>query len=159
MPDAQPAQPIVKIVVEIEVGSHRMSATDDPLFLHLEGPCGREFRLGLQKATSLRKGASDAFVLGAPDDSETNVENPELNDPRTPALDLGGIHRVALRKGLDPIPNVRGIAELDDRLEITHARVAFHLDGSPQPVLYEREGPIWLGLISGLCVDLAPSGG
>ena len=145
---------IRKIVVRIEVGSNRMSASDDPLFLHLEGACGREFRLSLGDHESLRKGAADDFVLAPSDSGEANVENPELNDPTTPPLYLEGIERVALRKGLDPIPNVRGVGELDDRLEITHARVEFHVDEQEKPIRYERTGPFWLGLACGLSLDL-----
>jgi len=149
--------PIQKIVIQITVGSHRMSATDDPLFLHLHGPSGREFRLLLAHGQSLRKGSTDEYILGRAADGETNVEHPELNDPTAPAIDNRGIKRVSIRKGLDPIPNVRGIAELDDRVEIQMARVEIHAtDGGP-PTCYERSGPFWLGLSCGLSVALAPS--
>lgn len=152
-----PANPIRKIVVQITVGSHRMSATDDPLFLHLHGPSGREFRLLLAQGRSLRKGTTDEYILGPPEDEETNVEHAELNDPTAPAIDSRGVKRVSIRKGLDPIPNVRGIAELDDRVEIQKARVEIHTaDGGP-PIDYERHGPFWLGLSCGLSVALAPT--
>ena len=36
---------LTRIVVRIRVGSDRMAASDDPLFLGLEAPEGREFRL------------------------------------------------------------------------------------------------------------------
>ena len=149
--------PIQKIVIKITVGSHRMSATDDPLFLHLHGPSGREFRLLLAHGQSLRKGSTDEYILGPADGGESNVEHPELNDPTAPAIDNRGVKRVSIRKGLDPIPNVRGIAELDDRVEIQMARVEIYAtDGGP-PACYERNGPFWLGLSCGLSVALAPS--
>ena len=158
MAQTRAENPIQKIVVKIKVGSHRMSATDDPLFLHLHGPSGREFRLLLAHGQSLRKGSTDEYVLGPAGDADTNVEHAELNDPTAPAIDSKGVKRVSIRKGLDPIPNVRGIAELDDRVEILAARVEIHTatDGAPT-ICYEREGPFWLGLSCGLSVALAPS--
>ena len=49
--------------------------------------------------------------------ADSNVCFPELNDPTSPPLDAGAISGVYLRKGLDPIPNVRAVGEMDDRLE------------------------------------------
>lgn len=157
MAQATVENPIQKIVVKITVGSHRMSATDDPLFLHLHGPSGREFRLLLAHGRSLRKGSADEYILGPAESADTNVHHAELNDPTVPPIDNAGVKRVSIRKGLDPIPNVRGIAELDDRVEILAARVEIYTAEGGTPSCYERTGPFWLGLSCGLSVALAPS--
>lgn len=150
-----PQIPLEKIVVRVKVGNHRMSGSDDPFFLRLVGACGREFRLLHARGKTLRRGAEDIFVLGAPDDSDTNVADPELNNPLLPPLDLAQIERVSLHKGLSPIPNVRGVGELDDRLELDEIEVALHAAGQHKPRRYQRTGPLWLGLNCGLSIELA----
>jgi len=146
--------PIERIEVRVQTGSALMAASDDPLFLRLLGPLGREFRLLLARGKSLRRASSDVFVLGPPGDAGTNVAQPELNDPTRPPIELAGIDGVQLVKGLDPLPNVRGIGELDDRLLLESAAVVLYgADG--QTARYRREGPIWLGLVCGLTVGLA----
>lgn len=147
-----------KIVVEVQVGQDRMAATDDPIFLGLRGPAGREFRLAAPRGRAWRRGAKEHLVLGGADDPESNVAHPELNDPGAPALPADQVSGVYLRKGLEPIPNVRGIAEMDDRLELEVVEVTLHLeDGETRR--FARRGPVWLGLICGLSVDLAPADG
>jgi hypothetical protein len=145
---------IQKIVARVKVGQHRMASSDDPLFLRLCGPYGREFRLALAAGRSLRRDAEDVYVLGPPGASDTNVAHAELNDPATPPVDARGIEFVSLRKGMEPIPNVRGFAEMDDRLQIAWAEVEVHAAGRPKAIRFRREGPIWLGLNCGLSVDL-----
>ena len=61
---------------------------------------------------------------------------------------------VYLRKGLDPIPNVRGVGEMDDRLEVGEVEVEIEVDGEPKARRYFREGSIWLGLVCGLRVEV-----
>lgn len=148
--------PIRRIVVGVQVGRDLLAATDDPLFLELTGPAGREFRLQVARGRSLRRGSQDRFVLGAKADPETNVANPELNDPTAPALDADAIVGIALRKGLDPIPNVRGHGELDDRLQVLAVDVEVYVEGEPEPRRWTRSGDFWLGLVSGLRLHLAP---
>jgi hypothetical protein len=147
--------PITRIEVRLQVGESLLAASDDPLFLGLCGPCGREFRLGLARGKSLRRKASDCFVLGPPDAADTNCAKPELNDPTSPALDAESIEGVYLRKSVDPIPNVRAVGELDDRLELIEAEVTIHHAGAPVPLRFARTGPIWLGLNAGMRIDLA----
>lgn len=149
-----PEQPIRRIVVRVQIGEHLLAASDDPLFLGLRGSSGREFRLALAHGKSLRRGTEDRFVLGAPDDPETNVNHAELNDPTTPPLDHAQITSAFLRKGFDPIPNVRAVAEMDDRLELAEAEVEISIEGQAAPVRYFRRGPIWLGLVSGLRFEM-----
>jgi hypothetical protein len=144
--------------VRIKVGEDRMSGSDDPVFLRLQGPSGRDFRLHHAKGKNLRRGAKDVYVFGAADDPETNVRHPELNDPTQPTLHLAGIDRVVLVKAMEPIPNVRGLGELDDRLEIEHIEVEIHPAGGGEPKRYQRSGPIWLGLVCGLRLELEPIG-
>jgi len=141
---------IQRIVVRLKVGEHMLSATDDPVFLGLRGAAGREFRLALHKGKTLRRGSENRFVFGSPDDRETNVAHPELNDPTQPALELDGIASAFIRKGFDPIPNVRAIGEMDDRLEVLEAEIEFFVSGQSEPVRHFRSGPLWLGLVSGL---------
>jgi hypothetical protein len=148
---------IAKIEVRIQVGNHRMAASDDPLFLCLCGPQGREFRLKLAKGPCLRRGGTDHYVLAAADSPEVNVDFAELNDPCSPPLDLAGVERVSIRKGLNPIPNVRGVGEMDDRLEIEEVEVLIQAAGSAAPVRFSRRGPHWLGLVCGLGLELARS--
>jgi hypothetical protein len=150
-----PQIPIEKIVVRVKIGSHRMAASDDPFFLSLSGDSGREFRLLLAKGKSLRRGAEECYVFGPPDATDTNVAHAELNDPTTPALDLAEIERVSLRKRTDPIPNVRGVGELDDRLELEEIEVELYGCDLPEPRRYRRAGPLWLGLTCGLAIELA----
>lgn len=146
--------PISKIVVRLQVGKDRMSGSDDPLFLGLSGPQGREFRLDYAKGRALRRGAEDAFVLGPPGAAETNVAHAEMNDPTAPPIDLESISSVFLRKGLEPIPNVRGFGEMDDRLQVVEVEVELHGQGRSKPVRYGRSGGFWLGLVCGLRFDL-----
>lgn len=149
--------PIQRIVVRITVGSDRMAASDDPLFLELHGPLGRDFRLAPKQGRALRRGAEDRFVLGAGDDPDVNIAFPELNDPTSPRIEAAALTGVALRKGLEPIPNVRGFGEMDDRLQLMDAEVEIHVEGEPKPRRYARKGPFWLGLVCGLRSWLAPA--
>ncbi len=146
--------PIQRIAVRIWVGEHMLAASDDPLFLSLRGPSGREFRLALKHGKSLRRGAEDHFVFGAPDDPETNVAHAELNDPTSPPLDAAQITSIFLRKGFEPIPNVRAVGEMDDRLELIEAEVEIRVEGRPKPLRHHRRGPVWLGLICGLRFEI-----
>jgi hypothetical protein len=152
--DASTRKPVVRIEVRIQVGSNLMSGTDDPLFLGLRGEEGREFRLKLTRGGSLRRGREVDFVLGAPNDPATNVDLPELNDPTRPTLDANAISRVYLRKGLEPIPNVRGLGEMDDRLELEEVTVEISVAGESKPRRFARRGPIWLGLVCGLFLEI-----
>jgi hypothetical protein len=145
---------ILRIAVRIQVGEHLMSASDDPLFLGLRGASGREFRLRLNRGRSLRRGKQDHFVIGAPDDPETNLAEPTLNDPTNPPLALSEVTGAYLRKGLDPIPNVRGRGEMDDRLEVEEAQVEIQPRGGTPALRFQRRGPIWLGLEAGLLFEL-----
>jgi hypothetical protein len=149
------APTVVRIGVRLRVGESLMAASDDPLFLGLRGAAGREFRLDLARGHALRRGQEDHFSLGAPDDPQTNVAHPELNDPTAPPLAVAGIESVYLRKGFDPIPNVRGMGEMDDRLELLEAEVEIHVQDRPKPLRYRRRGPLWLGLVAGLRFELA----
>jgi hypothetical protein len=142
-----------RIEVRLRVGDSLLAASDDPVFLGLSGPSGREFRLLLARGKTLRRKAEDHFVLAGAGAPETNVDDPELNDPNSPPLELEGITGVYLRKGLNPIPNVRAVGELDDRLELLEAEVRIHCDGRSRR--YFRAGPLWLGLVTGMRIELA----
>ncbi len=146
---------LVRIRVRIKVGQSRMAGSDDPLYLGLHGPSGREFRLELQQGHARRRGHEDVYVLGPPDDPETNIEHPELNDPGVPSIDAASITGVYLRKGFEPIPNVRGIGEMDDRIEISEAEVEIESEGATKAMRFQRTGPIWLGLVAGVRFELA----
>jgi hypothetical protein len=146
--------PVKRISVRLRVGEHMLAASDDPVFLSLRGPSGREFRLAFQHGKALRRGAEDRFVLGAPDDPETNVAHADLNDPTSPPLDAAQVTSVFVRKGFEPIPNVRAVAEMDDRLELVEAEVEIHVEGRPKPLRHHRRGPVWLGLICGLRLEI-----
>ena len=148
--------PIVhRIVVNVQVASDRLAASDDPVFLGLRGPTGREFRLQHAKGKSWRRGAKETYVLAAPGDPDANVAHPELNDPATPAIELDGIRWVWLRKGLEPIPNVRGHGEMDDRLGLDWIEVELH--GADGKLLrFGRRGELWLGLVCGQFLDIPP---
>jgi hypothetical protein len=145
---------IVRIEVRLKVTKDRMAGSDDPLYLGLSGPEGREFRLALAGDRELRRGAHDHFVFGAPDAPETNVDHPQFNDPTTPALDAGRVEGVYVRKGFEPVPNVRAFGELDDRIEIDEVEVELHAKGRPKPFCFARRGPIWLGLGAGLRFEI-----
>jgi hypothetical protein len=149
--------PIQRIGVRLRVGSSLLSASDDPLFLGLRGPSGREFRLASAHGPCLRRGQEDHYLLGPPGDPDTNVAHPELNDPSSPAIESTGIESLYLRKGFDPIPNVRGLGELDDRLEIAEVAIEVHVEGRPKPLRFERSGPFWLGLVCGLTLEVPRS--
>jgi len=145
---------LVRIRVRIKVGQSRMAGSDDPLYLGVHGPWGREFRLELQQGHARRRGHEDVYVLGPPDDPDTNVEHPELNDPSAPSIDAASITGVYLRKGFEPIPNVRGIGEMDDRIEISEAEVEIESEGATKAMRFQRTGPIWLGLVAGVRFEL-----
>ena len=93
-------------------------------------------------------------MFGAPDDPETNVAHAELNDPTSPTAGRRRIISIFLRKGFEPIPNVRAVAEMDDRLEIVEVEVETHVAGRPKPLRHHRRGPFWLGLICGLRLEI-----
>jgi hypothetical protein len=151
-PAAQGSQ-VSRIDVRVQVGDSLLAASDDPLFLGLRGSAGREFRLLLAHGKSLRRKAHDHYVLVPTTHPDSNVKFPELNDPTDPPLDADTITGVYLRKGLDPIPNVRAVGELDDRLEVVLATVEIHTGSGKRR--YHRAGPLWLGLNAGLVIDLA----
>jgi hypothetical protein len=155
--ERSPRHPVQRIAVRIRVGHDLMAATDDPIFLGLSGPAGREFRLKPARGRALRRGAEDRYVLGAPDDPETNVEHPAFNDPGQPPIDADDIASAYLRKGFEPVPNVRALAEMDDRLEIEHVEVEISAAGEPKPRRFARRGPIWLGLVAGLRLEIPPA--
>jgi hypothetical protein len=145
---------IQRIMVRVHVGEHMLSATDDPVFLGLRGPAGREFRLDFPKGKSMRKGSNDSYIFGSPNDPQTNVAHPELNDPSEPALHSEDISSIFLRKGFDPIPNVRAMGEMDDRLEVHEIAVEFQFSDGDEPVCFFRSGPLWLGLVCGLRMEI-----
>ena len=145
---------LVRIRVRLKVGESRMAASDDPLYLGLYGPCGREFRLELQKGRARRRGQEDLYVLGQSEDPETNVKHPDLNDPTVPPIDVASVTGVYLRKGFDPIPNVRGVGEMDDRIEISEAEVEIESENAAKAIRFQRAGPIWLGLVAGVRFEL-----
>lgn len=148
------ADSIVKIVVRIKVGEDRMAGTDDPIFLCLSGGGGRQFRLSPARGRGLRRGAEDVYVLGAPDAPDTNVAHPDLNDPGSPPILLADVQAVCIVKGLEPLPNVRGLGEMDDRLLIDRVEVEIYSEQAPKATHFQRQGPIWLGLICGLRAEL-----
>ncbi len=149
-----PAQPIQRMTLRIQIGESLMAGSDDPLFLGIHGPDGREFRLCFARGPSLRRGSEEHYGLGPADDTDTNVANPRLNDPTSPPIDAERIESVYLRKGFEPIPNVRGMGEMDDRLEVIEAELTVHTAGRAKPLRFLRRGPLWLGLLSGLRLDL-----
>jgi hypothetical protein len=146
-----------RIVVDVELGKDRMAGSDDPMFLGLRGPHGREFRLELARGKSWRRGARDRFVLAGAGDPETNVMRPELNDPAAPPIDAARVTGVYLRKGMEPIPNVRGLGEMDDRIQLEVLEVEIHADGRPEPLRFARREPCWLGLVCGLQLEIPPA--
>lgn len=148
---------VIRIEVRIQVGDHLMAASDDPLFLGLRGPEGREFRLRFEHKKNLRRGQLDHFVLGPPGAGATNVAQPELNDPTQPALHADQIAGFYLRKGFEPIPNVRAMGEMDDRVLVDWAEVQVVAEGRAQPLRFRREGPLWLGLNAGLSIEIPPA--
>ena len=148
--------PVVRIEVKLQIGEHLMAASDDPIFLGLRGPYGREFRLRLKKGKILRKGKHDHFILGSPDDDQTNLEQAELNDPTVPALEAETITSAYIRKGFEPIANVRALGEMDDRLLVELAEVDVIAEG--QTIRFARTGPIWIGLASGLLFEIPRTG-
>lgn len=145
---------VERIVVRVQVGNNRMSGTDDPVYLRLGGPSGREFRLARARGHAFRRGQESVFVLAGRGGTGTNVAHPELNDPARPPLALDGIERVFLVKGMEPLPNVRGFGEMDDRLEVEHVEVELHCPGRASPRRFQRQGPIWLGIICGSSFEL-----
>lgn len=145
---------VERIEVHVCIGEARMAATDDPIFLGIRGPGGREFRLQRAEGASFRRGADDRYVLAGADDDATNVDHAELNDPTAPALDAARIESCYVRKGAEPIPNVRGIGELDDRVEIVEVEITVHAAGQAEPLRFARQGPIWLGLACGSTLEV-----
>lgn len=153
---AAPEAPVERIDVRVRLGDSLLAATDDPFFLGLEGPSGREFRLAFARGRSLRRSAEDLYVLAAAGSPDANVAHPELNDPTVPLLDAAGVRGAYVRKGLDPVPNVRAVGEMDDRVQVMEVEVVLRVAGGGTPVRFFRQGPVWLGLVCGLRLDLAP---
>lgn len=151
---ATSVHPISRMLLRLVIGESLMAGSDDPLFLGVHGPEGREFRVRFARGPSLRRGAEETYCFGSQKDRETNVANPALNDPSAPSLDGALLQGVYLRKGFEPIPNVRGMGEMDDRLELVEAELCVYSVARAQPLRFLRRGPIWLGLVSGLRVDL-----
>jgi hypothetical protein len=57
---------------------------------------------------------------------------------------------------MEPLPNVRGFGEMDDRLEIESAEIELHCSTLEAPRRFRRDGPIWLGIICGSSFELGP---
>jgi hypothetical protein len=146
--------PVTRIAVRLAIGESRMAGTDDPVFLGIRGRCGREFRLGLAKGRVMRRGSEDQFVFAAAGDPAVNVDHPDLNDPTQPALEADAIESFYLRKGMEPIPNVRGLGEMDDRLQVAWVEVEVHAQGLAESLRFARRGPVWLGLLSGQLLEI-----
>ena len=72
-----------------------------------------------------------------------------LDDPTRPPIDAERITSAYLRKGFEPIPNVRAMGEMDDRLEVDWVEVEIDAENEPKAALFIRHGPIWLGLVCG----------
>ena len=53
-----------------------------------------------------------------------------------------------------PIPNVRAIGEMDDRLELIEAEVEIQIEGRSEPLRHYRRGPVWLGLVCGMHFEI-----
>ncbi len=149
------AHPILRMILRLTIGESPMAGSDDPLFLGVHGPEGREFRIRFARGPSLRRGGEESYCLGSPNDPQTNIAHPGFNDPTAPLMDGALVQNVYLRKGFEPIPNVRGMGEMDDRLEILEADLSIHTSGRANPLRFWRRGPLWLGLVSGLRLDLA----
>ena len=94
-----------------------------------------------------------------PDAPDTNVAHPDLNDPTEPPLDASAIAGFYLRKGFEPIPNVRAVAEMDDRLEVAEVEVKVHSRTGLAARSFRRQGPLWLGLVVGLQFEIPPADG
>jgi hypothetical protein len=52
------------------------------------------------------------------------------------------------------VPNVRGLGEMDDRLELDEVEVEIHADGRAHALRFLRTGPLWLGLVCGLQLEI-----
>ncbi len=152
--DAAIRYPVERIEVRIQVGDDRMAATDDPVFLGLRGAAGREFRLQMVRGPGFRRGSDTSFVLASAGAPDTNVAHAELNDPTAPALCADAIESCYVRKGSEPLPNVRGLGEMDDRIQILRVEVDLQAGGLAQPRRFVRQGPFWLGLVSGTVVEV-----
>lgn len=146
-----------RIEIQVQIGDDRMAPTDDPIFLGVRGPCGREFRLQPAHGHAFRRGSENHFVLAAGSDPAANVAHPELNDPTSPALDAAELSSCYLRKGADPIPNVRGLGEMDDRAQLLKVEVTVHAAGLAAPLRFARQGPVWLGLVCGDLLEVPRS--
>ena len=71
-----------------------------------------------------------------------------------PTLDAAAITACYLRKDSEPIPNVRGLGEMDDRIEIVDVEIRVYATGLDEPRRFARQGPIWLGLVSGTLFEV-----
>ena len=100
------------------------------------------------------RGSDASFVLASPQAPEANVAHAELNDPTAPALCADSIESCYLRKGSEPLPNVRGLGEMDDRIQILRVEVELQAAGMAQPRRFARQGPFWLGLVSGTVFEV-----
>jgi hypothetical protein len=149
------SEPVETIVVRVEVGNDRMAGTDDPVFLQIGGPGGRDYRLEKRHGRSFQRGKQSVLMLGGAKDSATNVSHPELNDPGAPSMSLDAVSTVRLIKGQEPLPNVRGVGEMDDRLLVERVEVELRCAGGAPSRHFERQGPIWLGLVCGLSIELS----
>jgi hypothetical protein len=147
---------VVRIDVRLKMGGDLRAGTDDPVFLGLRGLAGREFRLAPARGRSLRRGREEHLVLADAEGGEASVDHADLNDPTQPPLEAEHITGVYLRKGLAPIPNVRGLGEMDDRLQVEAVSVEIAAEGKPLR-RYSRAGPFWLGLVCGLQLEIPPA--
>ena len=98
--------------------------------------------------------AQVAVASPTPPDPRPGTAAKLLNDPTQPALDADRINEVFIRKGFDPIPNVRAVGEMDDRVGVLEAELEFFVTGQSKPIRYFRAGPLWLGLVCGLRFEM-----
>ncbi|MEU3822428.1 hypothetical protein AB0E74_22825 [Streptomyces sp. NPDC030392] len=145
---------ILQITARIQTADVEGAGSEELLYL---GIGGREFVLDRPGRTDLRRGEQADYVLG----ENSNVMNPDDNDPRFPQLDTDDLDRYPVYLRLHP--STSRDVEVDwslERARVTvqpsNAKVRHYFD---QPYLIggDRKGRIKLGARAGVVLYLKRS--
>jgi hypothetical protein len=116
--------------------------TDGDVYL---GIGGREFHLDTM-ADDFEASSDRTYILGP----DANVNNPLINDPRSPQLDTDSLDRTPVYIRFAP-------EDRNDHWDLERVRVT--VNPGPQEVVFEANpGNLWLGMRSGTYCYLSRAG-
>ncbi|MFC6569892.1 hypothetical protein [Actinoplanes utahensis] len=138
---------ITKVSVTVQTGAGGAAGTDGWVYL---GICGREFRVARPDINDFQPGRQDEYVFG----DGGNVEDKRSNDPTRPRLHTDWANDFPVYLRFQPLSDNDNWLLENVRVTINGAESPFWKAGVFRGVV-ETEDRIWLGLRSGLLVNLS----